>query len=84
MDNKHSEQEAHPLENTMPLAPARNPYDGVPRDWKESGVPPSDEIIPSQVRTLISGRNSSQMNVDLYSNRSIKDCLPVEAWSFLG
>jgi len=52
MDNKHSEEEAHPLENTMALAPARNPYDGVPRDWKESGVPPSDEVIPSQVRTI--------------------------------
>ena len=52
MGNDDLEEDNRRLEQNVQLAPVKNSQDGIPRDWKESGVPPSTEAIPYQVRTI--------------------------------
>lgn len=52
MDKSDLDEEAQPCEKTTALVPVKRPHEGVPRDWKESGIPPSNEVIPYQVRTI--------------------------------
>ncbi|WP_095194324.1 Mu transposase C-terminal domain-containing protein [Pseudomonas sp. Irchel 3A7] len=41
------------IENNLPSTEIIiNPNHGIPRDWKESGVPPSKELIPYYERTI--------------------------------
>lgn len=52
MGSNDLEEDNPRLERNAQLAPVKNSHDGVPRNWKESGVPPSTEAIPYQVRTI--------------------------------
>lgn len=52
MDSDELEGEAQRLEKDGTLVPVKNSHDGIPRDWKESGVPSTNEVIPYQVRTI--------------------------------
>lgn len=52
MDHDEPGDEVQEREKNATLVPVKNAQAGIPRDWKESGVPESIEVIPYQVKII--------------------------------
>ncbi|MDE1529283.1 Mu transposase C-terminal domain-containing protein [Pseudomonas sp. NPDC089408] len=52
MDHDEPGDEVQESEKNATLVPVKNAQAGIPRDWKESGVPESIEVIPYQVKII--------------------------------